>query len=92
MINARIDDSWAIAKLLKEQLFKNNTLQDDISRGKMSTGLLWKNLDNEDIELPEIDLDISLSSLFGIYQIQQSKTYTEEHLDENGNYVIQVTP
>jgi len=92
MVNAQNDDLCAIAKLMKEQLFKNNTLQNDIGRGLISTRSHWKNLDDEDIEFPEIDLDILRSLFFGTYQIKQSKTYTEEHLDENGNYVIQVAP
>ena len=92
MINAQNDDLCAIAKLMKEQLFKNNTLQDDIGCGLISTRSHWKNLDDDDIEFPELDLDILRSLFFGIYRIKQSKTYTEEHLDENGNYVIQVAP
>ena len=65
-------------------------MQDDIGHGLISTRSHWKNLDDEDVEFPELDLDILRSLFFGIYQIKQSKTYTEEHLYENGNYVIQV--
>ena len=65
------------------------TLQDAIGRGLISTRSHWKNLDDDDIEFPELDLDILRSLFFGIYQIKQSKTYTEEHLDENGKEMCQ---
>jgi hypothetical protein len=37
-----------------------------------------------------MDLDILRSLFFGTYQIKQNKTDTEDHFDDNGNYVIQV--
>ena len=88
MVNAQNDDLRAIAKLMKEQLFKNNTLQDYIGGDLTTTTRSQsKNFSDEDIEFPKIDWDILQSSFFDVWQ---SKTYTEEHLDENGNYVIQV--
>ncbi|CAF1504733.1 unnamed protein product, partial [Rotaria sordida] len=92
LVDAQHDDLCAVAKMMKEQLSKNNTLQDDIGCGLISSRSHWKNLDDEDIEFPEMDLDTLRSLFFGIHQIKQSKTYTEEHLDENGNYVIEVAP
>ena len=39
-----------------------------------------------------MDLNCLRSLLFGQYQIKQRKTYTEEHLDDKRNYVVQVFP
>ena len=85
-------ESDSIAKIMKEQLLKNNTLLDDINHGLISSRSHWKNLDDQSIEFPVLDLNELRSLFFGIYQIKQSRTYTEEHLDDNGNYIVQVAP
>ncbi|CAF1117341.1 unnamed protein product [Rotaria magnacalcarata] len=92
MTNAQDAELHTIAKMMKEQMLKNNILLDDINRGLISSRSRWENLDEQDIEFPEMDLNNLRSLFFGTYQIKQSKTYTEEHLDDKGNYVIQVAP
>ncbi|CAF4044121.1 unnamed protein product [Rotaria sp. Silwood2] len=90
--NVDDDQSKMMAKLMKEQKSKNNTLKCDIDRGLISSRSQWKKLDDENIVFPEMDLDHLRELFFGTYQIKQSETYTEEHLDEEGNYVVQVAP
>ncbi|CAF1274669.1 unnamed protein product [Rotaria sp. Silwood1] len=81
-----------MGKLMKEQKSKNNTLKCDIDRGLISSRGEWKKLDDENIVFPEMNLEHLRQLFFGTYQIKQSETYTEEHLDEEGNYVVQVAP
>ena len=82
----------SIAKIMKEQLLKTNTLLDDINHSLISSRSHWKNLDDQSIEFPVLELNELPSLFFGIYQIKQSRTYTEEHLADNGNYIVQVAP
>ena len=77
---------------MKKQLLKNNTLLDDINHGLISSRSHWKNLDDQSIEFPVLELNGLRSLFFCIYQIKQSRTYTEEHLADNGNYIVQVAP
>jgi hypothetical protein len=90
--NADNDQLHMIAKLMNEQKSQNNTLKYYIDRGLIRTRSHWRNMDDESIVFPEIDLDYLRELFFGTYQIKQSKTYTEEHLDEDGNYIVQVAP
>ncbi|CAF2321530.1 unnamed protein product [Rotaria sp. Silwood2] len=57
-----------------------DALLDDINRGLISARSNWKNLDEQDIEFPEMNFNNLPSLFFGIYQIKQSKTYSEKHL------------
>ena len=90
--NAQDAESLSIARRMKEQILKNNSLLEYVNRGLISTRSHWKNLEDSDVEFPEMDLNYLRSLFFGTYQIKQSQTYTEEHLDDKGSYVVQVAP
>lgn len=92
VVNADNDQSRVIAQRMTEQKSQNNTLKYDVDRGLISARSRWKKLDDESIAFPEVDLDDLRELFFGTYQIKQSRTYAEEHLDEDGNYIIEVAP
>ena len=51
---------------------------------------LEKSIEDADFDFPALSIEDLRRLLFGTYQIKQSKTYVEEHLDSNGNYIIEL--
>ena len=51
---------------------------------------LEKTIEDADFDFPELSIEDQRLLLFGTHKIKQSKTYVEEHLDSNGNYIIEL--
>jgi hypothetical protein len=69
----------------------HNTLLQRIKDGTLSAWTRWKKtIEDADFDFPELSIEHLRRLLFGTYQIKQSKTYVEEHLDSNGNYIIEL--
>ena len=80
-----------LAKLMKDRLHRNSYLANLVEQGKLSPKQRWQKIDEIDFDFPEMDLEELHQLFFGSYQIKQSQTYTEEHLDVNGDFAIQVS-
>ncbi|CAF2155112.1 unnamed protein product [Rotaria magnacalcarata] len=80
-----------LAKLMTDRLAKHNYLATLVEQGKLSTKQRWKKIDEIDFDFPEMELEDLRQLFFGSYQIKQSQTYAEEHLDVNGDFAIQVS-
>ena len=69
----------------------HNTLLQRIKDGTLSARTHWKKtIEDADFDFPELSIEDLRRLLFGTYQIKQSKSYVEEHLDSNGNYTIEL--
>ena len=67
-------------------LSKNsNDLQSIVENNRRNT---HKNqsVDAESLNFPKLSEDFIRSLTFGVYQLKQSKSYTQEHLNDNGEY------
>ncbi|CAF1166276.1 unnamed protein product [Didymodactylos carnosus] len=63
-----------------------------IFSGKLSSKSKWEKIDEADFDFPVLDLDDLRSLFLSVYQIKQSRSYTAEHLDDDGNYYIEIKP
>jgi len=79
-----------IYKKMIEISKKENVFVDECMNYKKR--ILKKNqqLDPMNMKFPILTEDYLQRLTFGIYQINQAKNYTAEHLDENGNYLFEV--
>ena len=71
---------------------KQNSLFCRVERGCLSSRGKWTVLDSEEAvpEFPRLTL-VDLQTLtFGTYQVKQAKSYTKEHMSEEGDYDIEV--
>ena len=80
-----------LAQLMMVRLKESNYLASLVELGKLSTKQQWKKIAEINFDFSEMDLEDLHQLFFGTYQIKQSQTYTEERLDMNGNFVIQIS-
>lgn len=82
------DDDRQVAKMLS-LVEKTNQLKKFADEHKR---LSKKNTrqDISSIDFPILTEDFIRSLTFGVYQLKQAKSYTREHLDENGDYTFEV--
>ena len=89
--NVNNAENQNLACFMQYRLTENNKLLEKIQLSKLSVKQRWKNIDDIDIDFPEVNMNILRQLFFGTYQIKQSVTYTEEHLDAHDDFVIQVS-
>ncbi|CAF1349519.1 unnamed protein product [Didymodactylos carnosus] len=89
--NKNSEEDKKLAELMKSYVAQNNTLLEQVASGKLSARQRWLRIDSTDFDFPEMDLDDLRKLFFGCYQIKQTTTYAEEHLDVHGDFAIQVS-
>ena len=80
-----------LAQLMMVHFKENNYLASLVEQGKLSAKQQWKKIDEINFDFLEMDLEDLRQLFFGTYQIKQSQTYAEEHLDINGDFAIQIS-
>ena len=68
-----------------------NVLQQRIAAGTISTRSRWKKLiEDADFDFPELSHDDLCLLFLTTYKLKQAQMYTEEHLDREGDYLIEL--
>ena len=90
----RTDDSDAelASEMLKKAECKRNALFSKIEKGLFSSRGKWMSIDaNEAVpEFPVLSKEQLHMLTFGTYKLKQAKSYTREHLSDDGEYTINV--
>ncbi|CAF1398772.1 unnamed protein product [Didymodactylos carnosus] len=89
--NKNSEEDKKLAELMKSYVAQNNTLLEQVASGKLNARQRWLPIGSIDFDFPEMDLDDLRKLFFGCYQIKQTTTYAEEHLDVHGDFAIQVS-
>ncbi|CAF1555268.1 unnamed protein product, partial [Adineta ricciae] len=80
----------ALAQYMRQQLGRNNTLQDRLENGALSSRSRWEKIEDSTFAFPRMSLSDIRQLFFGTYQIKTGRYYVEEHFDKNGDYIIEV--
>ena len=68
-----------------------NTLQRDIEMGLISTHPRWTKITcYDDFKFPELSLDDLRLLFVGTHKLKQAQPDTEEHINQQGNYIIEL--
>lgn len=82
--------SEVIAKRMLMLSKSTNELQSLVEKENWSRKkVIWQEMDGQQVEdFPRLTVDELKQITFGVYQLKQARSYTEEHLDEDGLYKI----
>ncbi|CAF4928075.1 unnamed protein product [Rotaria socialis] len=68
-----------------------NVLQQRVEMGTISTRSRWKKtIEDVDFDFPELSFDDLCFLFLGTYKIKLARTYVEEHLDQEGDYTVEL--
>jgi hypothetical protein len=87
-INADDDE---LARYMRDRIVRQNLLAARVSAGTISARSRWQKIEESTFDFPELSLDDIRQLFFGTYQIKMARTYVEEHMDPNGQYIIEVS-
>jgi hypothetical protein len=80
-----------LARLMRARRTRRNILQQRVEAGTLSTRSRWKKtIEDVNFDFPELSLEDLRLLFFGTYKIKQARTYVEEHLDPDGDYIIEL--
>ena len=80
-----------LAELMSQRMNEKNALEEAVRQRKYSTRQKWDKIDEIDLDFPEMELDDLRELFFGSYQIKLCASYAEEHMNEDGDFLIQVS-
>lgn len=84
-------DDDELAKKLKALVQKSNTLQKKVEEKLSTRRAIWKAMDDDALEdFPKLSEDHLRDITLGVYQLKQAKSYTQEHLSEDGKYEFSI--
>ena len=87
-ISKEIDETVAHSMLARKD--KQNKLQSQIELGQFKPGKKWTVITETEVsDFPKLSESDLRELTFGVYQIKQAKSYTDEHL-KDGQYTISV--
>ena len=89
VIKSTANDYWKALEMLK----KVNTLNELSEIARNYNKRTKKNRVQSDplkVNFPKLSESYIKSLTFGVYQLKQARSYTNEHLDENGNYIFEI--
>ena len=84
------EEDAVLAQRMRSLLGQNNILKDRIMSGSLSSRSQWQKIDEVTFDFPSLSIDELRQLFFGTYQIKMARSYVEEHMDDEGSYVIQV--
>ncbi|CAF4073830.1 unnamed protein product [Rotaria sp. Silwood2] len=83
------DDSM-LAQYMRQQIGRNNILQARVDQGLLSSRSRWKKIEDSNFDFPQISLKDLRQLFFETYQIKIGRSYVEEHINSDGDYIIEV--
>ena len=84
------DDKFEDYRKMLKISEKENTFLAEMAKYSNRIKKNAKCVDSIIINFPKLTEEYICSLTFGIYQLKQAKSYTAEHIDENGNYLFQM--
>ena len=87
-INANDEE---LAQYMRDQIVRQNLLAAHVSVGTISARSQWQKIEESTFDFPKLSLNDICQLFFGTYQIKRARTYVEEHMDPNGQYIIEVS-
>ena len=71
---------------------QSNELQERVIAEKLDRKIsTWKKIDSDDLpEFPVLSEEELTNLTIGVYQLKLAKSYTSEHLDDDGDYICMV--
>ncbi len=85
------DDDANLAQKMLALVNKKNNLKKIAEKNKRSNRNN-KSCNIDELNFPALSLEYIKELTFGIYQLKQAKSYTQEHLNENGLYEFEFIP
>ncbi|CAF3712090.1 unnamed protein product, partial [Rotaria socialis] len=80
-----------LAQVMRTRLMHRNVLQQRVEMGTISTRSRWKKtIEDVDFDFPELSFDDLCFLFLGTYKIKLARTYVEEHLDQEGDYTVEL--
>jgi hypothetical protein len=75
---------------MRDQMGRNNILQRRLDNGSLSSSSRWQRIEDSNFDFPRMSLNEIRELVFGTYQIKTGRCYVEEHMNSDGDYVVQV--
>ncbi|CAF2141157.1 unnamed protein product [Rotaria magnacalcarata] len=80
-----------LAQVMRTRLMHRNVLQQRVEMGTISTRSRWKKtIEDVDFDFSELSFDDLCFLFLGTYKIKLARTYVEEHLDQEGDYTVEL--
>ena len=80
-----------LAQYMQDRIVRQNLLAVYVSTGTISARSRWQKIEESTFDFPKLSLDDIRQFFFGTHQIKMARTYVEEHMDHNGQYIIEVS-
>lgn len=92
LITTTQHDTELAAEMLQKAEHSRNELQAKVERGPLSSRGRWTPMDAQDAvpDFPSLCIQQLQDMTYGTYQLKQAKSYTREHMSEDGEYSIDV--
>jgi len=62
-----------------------------VRNGELLARSRWKKSEDINFEFPKMSLDDLRLLFFRTYQIKQARSYVEEHLDADGDFIVEIS-
>ena len=69
---------------------RNSMLPDRLNNGSLSSRSRWKKIEDSSFDFSKISFNELRLLFFGTYQIKMERCYVEEHVNSDGDYIIEV--
>ena len=89
-VNTVNSDDTALVKYMPHRMGRNNMLQDRLNNGSLSSRSRWEKIEHSGFDFPQMSFNELRQLFFGTYQIKTGRCYVEEHMNNDGDYIIEV--
>ena len=87
--NAQNTDDLQLAAQMIGMSFAQNQLRERVVKdGLEKRNVKWEKMDGADVSFPVLKEQSLRDITLGVYQLKLAKSYTQEHLDDDGSYEI----
>lgn len=84
------EDDSALAQQMRSMVNRNNALFDRVMIGSLSSRVRWQRIEDVSFDFPALSIEEMRELFFGTYQMKMARAYVEEHMDDDGAYVIEI--
>ena len=88
-VNTVNSDDIGLAQYMHHRMGRNNMLQDRLNNGSLSSCSRWVKIEDSGFDFPQMSFNELHQLFFGTYQIKTGRCYVEEHMNSDGDYIIE---
>jgi hypothetical protein len=88
--NAANDKFEKTSRMMKNRTTQRNIMFEKVQNGELSARSRRKKIEDINFEFPKMSLDDLRLLFFRTYQIKQVRSYVEEHLDADGDFIVEI--